>query len=158
MTVEFPDLLARFTAAIEAGDGMALAALFREDGIYTDTFYGAFTGRAAIRDMLETRFYGDGERFLWDMYEPVFDGAAGYARWLFSYTSRMEDSVGRRVVFDGMSRFEMVGGMIRHYDEIFNSGLAFVQLGMAPARTEKLLLRAVDELRQRPGAARHFSG
>ena len=60
--MSFPDLLARFTGAVEAGDGAALAALFTDDGVYHDTFYGAFQGREAIRDMLEATAVED--RFL----------------------------------------------------------------------------------------------
>ena len=82
MRFDFMDLLDRFTQAVEACDGQALAGLFAPDGVYDDTFYGAFTGRDAIADMLENRFWGDADAFLWDMYEPVFDTARnlGYAR------------------------------------------------------------------------------
>ena len=160
MSVMFPELLADFTAAVEAGSGPALAALFTEDGIYDDTFYGAFAGRDAIADMLETRFWGDAAAFLWDMHEPVYDPACGigYARWVFSYTATLEGSAGRRVVFDGMSRFLIEGGLIRHYREVFSAGLAFVQLGMAPERSNRILRRTVEGRRDDPEWSRHFAG
>lgn len=159
MSRDFPAFLARFTAAVEAGDGEALAALFTGDGVYHDTFYGAFAGRAAIADMLESRFWGDATAFRWDMHEPVFDDAAGtgYARWVFSYTSAMEDSAGKRVAFDGMSQFALAGGLIRTYREVFSAGLAFVQLGMAPERSDRILRRMVDAHRDDPEWARHLA-
>lgn len=52
----FDAILSRFTAAVEAGDGTALGALFTQDGIYHDTFYGEFHGPSAIKDMLENHF------------------------------------------------------------------------------------------------------
>ena len=156
MTGPFTDLLDRFTAAVEAGDGEALAGLFAPDGVYRDTFYGAFTGRAAIRDMLAGHFHRDAERFRWDMHDPVCDGRLGYARWVFSYSSKMDDSAGRRVVFDGMSRFRLEDGLIRSYDEVFSAGIAFVQLGMAPERIEKILSRFAREIRDRPDLSRHL--
>ena len=55
MTFRFPELLAQFTDAVAAGDGTALGALFTDDGTYTDTFYGAFTGRDAIRETRAAR-------------------------------------------------------------------------------------------------------
>ena len=158
MSLNFTDLLDRFTAAVEAGDGNALAGLFTPDGVYDDTFYGAFEGRAAIIDMLENRFWGDAEAFRWDMYEPVFDADSnlGYARWVFSYTSTQEDSGGHRVAFDGMSQFSVENGLIVAYREVFSAGLALVQLDMAPARVDKILRRLVDNHKKGPEWARHI--
>ena len=158
MRETFDDLLKRFTASVESGDGGALAALFTADGIYDDTFYGAFTGRDAIADMLENHFWRDAEAFRWDMFEPVCDadGTAGYARWVFSYTATLEGSEGCRVAFDGMSRFALENGLIRHYREAFSAGLAFVQLDMDPSRTDRILRRMVDARRDDPEWARHL--
>ena len=141
MTFEFEDLLDRFTSAVEAGDGTALGEVFAADGTYVDTFYGPFTGQAAIRDMLENRFWRDGEGFFWDMRDPLCDGRQGYARWRFGYTSRLPESDGRDVAFEGMSRFEIVDGLIRRYDEVFDAGMALVQLGMPAERIAKILAR-----------------
>jgi ketosteroid isomerase-like protein len=156
---EFVELLGRFTAAVEAGDGKALAALFTPDGVYHDTFYGAFEGHADIADMLENRFWGDAEAFRWDMFDPLSDqaGRTGYSRWVFSYTSTMEDSVGKRVAFDGMSLFSMENGLIRHYREVFSAGIALVQLEMAPERTDKILRRMTERLKDDPEWARHIA-
>lgn len=144
MSFDFQDLLDRFTAAVEAGDGTALGALFAEDGTYTDTFYGAFTGPAAIRDMLENHFWRDGEAFFWRMRDPVCDGRQGYARWRFGYTSRLAECAGRAVAFDGMSRFELADGLIRRYDEVFDAGMALMQLEMPPERIAKVLARLAE--------------
>lgn len=38
-------LLDDFCRAVEQRNGKAFAALFAEDGVYHDVFYGAFTGR-----------------------------------------------------------------------------------------------------------------
>ncbi len=144
MTSDFEDLLDRFTSAVEAGDGTALGEVFTVDGTYADTFYGPFTGRAAIRDMLENRFWRDGEAFFWDMRDALFDGGQGYTRWRFGYTSRLPESAGRKVAFDGMSRFEIEHGLIRRYDEVFDAGIALVQLGMPGERIAKILTRFAD--------------
>ncbi|MBM3487605.1 MAG: nuclear transport factor 2 family protein [Alphaproteobacteria bacterium] len=158
MAADFASLLARFTAAVEAADGAALAALFTEDGLYDDTFYGAFRGRAAIRAMLEDHFWRDGTAFRWDMRDPVSDGRTGYASWLFSYTARLAPFTGRRVVVAGMSRFALAGGLIIHYAEAFDAGQAFRQLGMAPDRLAVVLDRmnarflAATELGRHRGA------
>ncbi len=144
MTNDFEGLLDRFTAAVEAGNGTALGAAFTVDGTYVDTFYGPFTGRTAIRDMLENHFWRDAEAFFWDMRDALCDGRQGYARWRFGYTSRLPESAGRKVAFDGMSRFEIEDGLIRRYDEVFDSGIAFVQLGMPGERIAKILARFAD--------------
>ena len=159
MSDNFTGLLDHFTAAVEAGDGTALADLFAGNGVYHDTFYGAFEGHSAIKDMLENRFWGDAEAFLWDMFDPVFDADRnlGYARWVFSYTSTMEDSAGKRVAFDGYSQFTLEDGKIRLYREVFSAGIALVQLDMDPARTDKILRRMVEKHKTDPEWGRHLS-
>lgn len=156
MEFDFDDLLTRFTSAVVAGDGVALAGLFTSAGVYHDTFYGAFTGRDAIRDMLEVYFHRDAEAFRWDMCDPICAGDTGYARWVFSYTSRMAESAGRRVAFEGMSCFTLRDGFIEEYDEVFNAGVGLVQLGMGADRIEKILARQVARTRARQEARRHL--
>jgi ketosteroid isomerase-like protein len=155
--MDFATLLARFTAAVGAGDGAALAALCTGDGVYHDTFYGEFRGRAAIAGMLEERFYGDAERFRWDMERAVSDGHTGYACWNFSYASRLPECRGRRVVAEGMSCLALENGLIRHYGEKFDSGMALVQLDFAPERLARLFRRWNQGLRDKPALRRHFA-
>lgn len=159
MAFDFSEMLNRFTAAVEQADGGALAALFTPDGAYHDTFYGAFQGRDAIADMLENRFWGDAETFLWDMFEPVYDDNRnlGYARWMFSYSSTMADSAGKRVAFDGMSQFSVNQGLIANYREVFSAGLGLVQLDMDPVRTDKILRRMTDTHKKDPEWGRHLN-
>ncbi|MBT6284672.1 MAG: nuclear transport factor 2 family protein [Rhodospirillaceae bacterium] len=158
MRFDFTDLLDRFTSAVEAADGNALAGLFTANGSYDDTFYGTFHGHDAIADMLENRFWGDAEAFQWDMYEPVFDNTLnlGYARWVFSYSSTMDDSRGRRVVFNGMSQFSLSNGLIVTYREVFSAGLALTQLDMDPARVDTILRRLVEKHKNDPEWGRHI--
>jgi len=158
MGFDFTGFLDRFTRTVEQGDGGAMAAFFTPDGVYHDTYYGAFQGRDAIADMLENRFWGDAEAFQWDMYEPVFDNTLnlGYARWVFSYTSTMDDSRGRRVVFNGMSQFSLSNGLIVTYREVFSAGLALTQLDMDPARVDTILRRLVDKHKNDPEWGHHI--
>lgn len=153
--MDFPALLKAFSAAVEAGDGTTLAALFTENGVYHDTFYGEFTGRAAIREMLEQRFWRDADAFRWDFLDPVSDGKTGYARWAFSYTSKMAHNAGKRVAFEGMSRFALKDGLIQHYGEQFQAGVAFVQLGVDAPRMEKVFRRWTDTALGAKALARH---
>lgn len=143
---DFEALLRNFTNAIESGDGSALAALFTEDGVYADGFYGANRGRDAIARMLEDEFWRDAEDFRWRMYDPVCDGRIGYARYLFSYRSKLPGVEGRSVLFDGMSQFTFDGEFIAHYREQFNTGMAMVQLEFAPERIARNLRRRAEAL------------
>src|SRR4051812_26623513 len=102
----FTDILAAFTAAIIANDGAGPGALFAPDGVYAVEFFGAHRGRAEIAAML-TRFHDTGSDYRWDFFEPVSarsigDGATGYARFRFSYRSRLPESAGRPVLFEGI--------------------------------------------------------
>ncbi|MDE0691929.1 MAG: nuclear transport factor 2 family protein [Gammaproteobacteria bacterium] len=147
----FARVLDRFTAAVEAGDGAALASLFTEDGVYEDGFYGASSGRVEIADMLETKFWGHAEGFRWRMLEPVCDGGHGYARYVFSYRSKLPGVVGETVVFEGMSQFTFEGELIRRYREVFETGVAMAQLRFPAERIAKSLGRRAAALREREG-------
>ncbi len=157
--MDFEGMLRQFAAAVEAGDGTRLANLFAGDGVYHDTFYGAFQGRAAIKAMLEERFHGDAERFVWEMHHPVCDGRTGYCSWNFSYTSTLPEARGRRVVAQGMSRFELGDdGLIRRYGEKLDSGMALAQLDFPPERLVRLFRRWNAQLADEPALRRHFAG
>ncbi len=144
---DFNALLERFTNAIESGDGRALAALFTEDGVYDDGFYGANRGRDGIARMLEEEFWGHAEGFRWRMVDPVCDGRVGYARYLFSYRSKLPGVEGRHVMFDGMCQFTFDGDLIASYREQFNTGMAMAQLDFAPERIAKNLAKRAATLR-----------
>ena len=154
--MDFEALLGEFTAAVEAGDGRRLAALFTEDGVYHDTFYGEFQGRPAIAEMLEQRFWRDATAFRWDMLQPACEGDRGYARWLFSYESKLAEAKGKRILFEGMSRFALRDGAIRRYDEVFDIGIALSQTHFAPERVARIVGRAGAALRQRHAGSRHL--
>ena len=72
--MDFAKVLNGFTAAVETGDGAALAALFTEEGVYHDGFYGAFRGRAAIAEMLEVYLRCASKNLIWDMLDRAMDG------------------------------------------------------------------------------------
>ena len=67
-------MLRSFCDAVERRDGKAFAALFTEDGVYHDVFYGAFKGREKIAGMIDDWFYRTASDFRWDMHAPVSDG------------------------------------------------------------------------------------
>ena len=84
----FADLLTSFTEAIVANDGAGLGALFAEDGVYADEFFGAHRGRAAIAAMLQ-RFHDTGSDYRWDFFDPVSDGERSATQGSVSATARV---------------------------------------------------------------------
>lgn len=152
---DFPGLMKALAAAVVAGDGARFAALFTEDAVYHDVFYGAFRGRAEIRDMLENRFHRDAANFRWDFHDPVSDGDTGYARYVFSYDSRLPDAAGRRGLFEGVSIVRLTDGLIRDYREVANVGPGLARLGFTPERLDKVMTRMARELGERDEAAGH---
>jgi hypothetical protein len=151
----FADLLADFAAAIVANDGAGLGALFTADGTYHDEFFGAFTGRRAIAGMLQ-RFHDTGRDYRWEWQEPLSDGKTGYARFRFSYVSRVAGSEGRPVMFPGISRFLFKNGLIAHYAEAFDRGVAMVQLGFPAERIKRVLDKAAAEQSETAEAREHL--
>lgn len=148
-TEELTALLGRMTAAAEAGDGRAFADCFTEDALYDDYVYGPHRGRAEIARMLEELFHRDAAEYRWHMFDAVCDGDLGYAWSLSTFLSKVPEFAGRRVVIDGMSRFRLEGDRIAEYRESVNAGVAMVQLGVAPARMEKVFRKWTGRLLER---------
>ena len=142
---DFSRLLRDFAAAVEAGDGTALAALFTEDGVYDDIFYGEFHGRDAIRDMLEKIFGRDARDFDWEFRDPVATAEVGYASWLFSYTSTTKHNLGKRCGFEGVGVFHLRDGLIARYEDRCNA--------VAPLRDMNVPFEVIDRLARRWHAA-----
>lgn len=155
--METQDLLTAFTAAVEQRNGTAMAALFTEDGIYHDVFYGDFAGRDRIAALIDDWFYRDAADFRWDMHDPLSDGRTLFARYVFSYRSTLAGAEPGRVVFQGVAIMRLRDGRIAEYSEIADTGPAFIRLGFAAERVVKLLRRQDDALRARPDAARHIA-
>lgn len=151
---DFTTLITTMTQAACRGDGAAVAACFTADGVYHDCFYGSFSG-AAIGDMIEHYFHRDAENFIWDLHDPVDDGVTGYARYVFSYDSKLATAAGRRAVFEGVSVCRLADGLIREYSEVAGSIAGLQQLGFEDARLGKLLAREAGALRARPESQHH---
>jgi hypothetical protein len=150
-------LLSRFTAAVEKGDGAALAECFTSDGTYVDGFYGPFTGREKIAEMIRDHFCAHAKDFKWDMLDPVSDGKIGYARYMFSYISILPEAAGKRVIFDGTCKLELEGGLIKRYTEQFDAGVALSQLGFAAERILKIEQKRARQVAADPAAKRHVA-
>ena len=147
---EFAGLLNEFTLSAESGDGARFASHFTEDAIYYDYIYGAHKGRADIAHMMQHLFHRDAADYRWEMFDPVFDGIKGYAWSLSSFTSKIEQFKGQRVVIDGMSRFIVRDGQVAEYRESVNGGVAMTQLGVAPDRMTKVFERWTGWLKEQP--------
>jgi len=137
----FSELLERMTSAICAGDAWAAASCFTSDGVYHDGFYGEFTGREAIANMITGLFYRDASDFAWHVSDACSDGHMGYARYRFTYVSKIPSSEGRRVSFAGISCCVLDGKRIRRYGEIFERAPTLVQLGFGDERILKSIKR-----------------
>lgn len=149
-------LLSRFTRAVEAGDGAAFSALFTPDGVYHDVFYGEFQGRERIAAMLTDWFHRDARDFRWDMHDPVCDGTTLYARYVFSFTSKLKGAEGQRAMFEGVSIMTLRDGLIAQYREVANTAPGLVDLGFPAERLARRFARDGADLRMRAEAARHL--
>jgi ketosteroid isomerase-like protein len=150
------ELLQRFAAAVMADDRQGLAALFTPEGVYEDGFFGAQAGREAIAAMLK-RFHDTGTNYLWEFADPVAGGDIGYARFHFSYLSRLPESRGKPVFFEGVSCFALRDGLIARYREAFDRGIALVQLDFPAERIRRVLERATATQNRSPAAQRHLA-
>jgi ketosteroid isomerase-like protein len=153
-----PDkMLDEFCRAVERRDGAAFAALFTEDGVYHDVFYGAFAGREKIAQMIDDWFYRTASDFRWDMHDPVSDGRVLYARYTFSYRSLLPEAKGQRAMFEGVAIMKLRDGLIAEYGEVANVATGFVDMNFAPERIARIFAKQGAALKARPEMARHLT-
>jgi ketosteroid isomerase-like protein len=154
--MDITTMLRAFCDAVEVRNGAAFAALFTEDGVYHDVFYGAFAGRENIAAMIDDRFYRSAADFRWDMHEPVSNGETLYARYTFSYRSTLPEANGARAMFEGVAIMTLRDGKIASYHEVANTAPAFVDLNFAPERIAKIVAKQGAALKARPEMKRHL--
>jgi steroid delta-isomerase-like uncharacterized protein len=135
-------IVREFEKAFNRQDVEALVACFTPGGSYVDTFFGAHTGTAALRQMFE-RMFREGREYSWVMDVVVESRDTTAAEWTFGYvvSDVIPRSAGRRVRFRGMSVFELEGGRVARYREYFNEGVALLQLGFKPESIARVLAR-----------------
>ena len=151
----FTTLLSEFAAAGIANDGARFTALFTDEGTYDDLFFGLHRGRAQIAAMLQ-RFHDTGRDYRWEFVEPVSDGQLGYARFRFSYASRLPGCEDRPVFFTGISQFRFAGPLIADYREAWDRGAALVQLGFPAERIRRVVEKAAAAQNQTAEAREHL--
>jgi hypothetical protein len=154
--LDFPALLSRFSEAVVANDGAAFSALFAEDGVYDDGFFGEYKGRDAIAAMLR-HFHETGSNYRWDFFDALSDGQTAYARYRFSYASGMPGAQGKPVVFEGTAHFVFRDALIARYEENFDRGMALAQQDFAPERIKKVLLKLAARQNAAEGAKDHLT-
>jgi ketosteroid isomerase-like protein len=150
-------MLRAFCDAVERRDGIAFAALFTEDGVYHDVFYGTFAGREKIAAMLDDWFYRTATDFRWDMHTPVSDGETLYARYTFSYRSTLPEAQGARAMFEGVAIMTLRDGGIVTYREVANTATAFADMNFAAERVAKIAAKQAVALKARPEMKRHLA-
>ena len=136
----FEDITYNLTKFACRNDPENFAKLFSEEGVYHDYIYGNFKGRDNIKIMLTNYFYRDAKNFYWKMHDHVFRDNMGYAKYRFSFTSKVPKFSGKKVVISGMSFFRLKFGAIAEYSESVNGGIAMVQLGVRPEKMEKVFI------------------
>ena len=144
----FKTLIQKMTQAAVRGDGLGVAACFCENGIYHDVFYGEFRGSAII-NLIEGHFHRDGKDFQWDLYDAIEQNGIGYARYVFSYASKLEEAQDRRATFEGVAICRLESGRIREYREVANAVTGLHLLGFSPERLARFVDRETKTLVER---------
>lgn len=150
-------LLHDFCRAVEQRNGKAFAAFFTEDGVYHDVFYGTFAGRDNIAAMVDDWFYRTGSNLRWDMHDPVSDSKTLYARYTFSYQSKLPEAKGARAMFEGVSIMKLRDGLIASYGEVANVATGFLDMNFPPERIAKIFAKQNAALKARPEMQRHLA-
>lgn len=155
---DFAERLNRFARAVETRDGDIFASLFTLDATYHDAIYGAVVGREAIAEMLVRDWYKDGDRWLWDMHDPVADDRRGYVRYTASFRSINRFSEGHRIVALGVAMFGFADGLFSSYHEIANGTPALWDLNVRGEHLERVVKRVADAQRGSASLQQHYLG
>ena len=137
----FENVTHELTQSVCNNDGENLANLFADDGVYHDYIYGSFKGKKNIKLMLNNYFHRDAKNFFWKMSDHIFREDIGYAKYMFTFTSKIPEYLGKKVVVSGISFFRFKFNSIVEYSESVNGVIAMVQLGVKPEKMQKVFLK-----------------
>ena len=137
----FENVTHELTQSVCDNDGENLANLFADDGVYHDYIYGSFKGKKNIKLMLNNYFHRDAKNLFWKMSDHIFREDIGYAKYMFTFTSKIPEYLGKKVVVSGISFFRFKLDSIVEYSEAVNGGIAMVQLGVKPEKMQKVFLK-----------------
>ena len=137
----FEKVTYELTQSVCNNDGESLTNLFADNGVYNDYIYGSFKGKKNIKLMLNNYFHRDAKNFFWEMSDYVFREDIGYAKFVFAFTSKIPEYLGKKVVVSGISFFRFKFNSIVEYSESVNGGIAMVQLGVKPEKMQKVFLK-----------------
>ena len=137
----FENVTHELTQSVCNNDGENLANLFADDGVYHDYIYGSFKGKKNIKLMLNNYFHRDAKNFFWKMSDHIFREDIGYAKYMFTFTSKIPEYLGKKVVVSGISFFRFKFNCIVEYSESVNGGIAMAQLGVKPEKMQKVFLK-----------------
>ena len=154
--MDFESLIKKMTRAAVQGNGSTVVDCFTVDGVYHDVFYGDFMGRNIAR-LIEDYFHRDGKNFRWDIFDPVEQRDKGYARYIFSYDSRLKNFENKRAIFEGVAICTLSNGKISDYREIVTATTGLALMGFPPAKISKFVAREADALVKRPESASHLT-
>ncbi len=137
----FKNITKKFTEYVCENNANKFANLFSEEGVYHDYIYGSFKGKKNIKSMLANYFHRDAENFYWEMYDHVFNKNIGYAKYRFTFTSKIPIYFGKKVVLAGICFFRFKSNLILEYSESVNGGIAMVQLGVNPQKIKNVFVK-----------------
>jgi hypothetical protein len=154
--MEFDSLILKMTQSIVHKDGVGASECFTSDGVYHDVFYGSFS-KNNIPKMVEDYFHRDATDFIWDIFDPVSTGSIGYARYVFSYDSKLSECDGKRAVFEGIARCELKDDLILSYHEVADTFPGLSQLGFSGDRLKKIAEKQSSLLLARDESLKHLN-
>ena len=137
----FEKLTYELTQSVCNNDGESLTKLFADNGVYHDYIYGCFKGKKNIKLMLNNYFHRDAKNFFWEMSDHIFSKDKGYAKYMFTFTSKIPEYYGKKIIVSGISFFRFKSNLIVEYSESVNGGIAMVQLGVKPEKMQKVFLK-----------------
>ena len=128
----------------------------RRTGSIKTSSSGAHRGRAAIAAMLQ-RFHDTGSDYRWDFFDPRQRRQDRLCKVPLQLPFDSAGEPGRPVVFEGISQFLLTDdGLIPHYGEAFDRGVALVQLGFPAERIRRIVEKAAASQNATPEARAHL--
>ena len=147
-------LLRRFLTAHNARDLDAVLDCFTDDVDYRDIFYGAFSGRDALRGMFE-RTFADSADSRWTVTRMVETPAEVVVEWRFEYavSASVPAGGGARLSLPGVSWLELRDGRCFRYREFFDRAATLHAQGVPPEAVAKIVARRSEVRILAPGSA-----
>lgn len=136
-------LLNVLSQAASESQSERMAECFNDNIVYHDTIYGTIKGKPDLVAFFD-RWWEEGSNYIWKFTDIVTDERRAAGRFTFSYMVKSKALAFPHITVPGMFFMKLKEGKISLYDELTDTGLGMLAMGLS----DRMLIRKLKGIKK----------